>query len=295
MKTARLFVVATPIGNLEDITFRAVRVLREADLIAAEDTRRTRKLLSYYQIRKPVVSYHKFNSRVRAPDLIAALEEGKQVALVTDAGTPGVSDPGSYLVREAARRGISMEAIPGPSAVTAALSVAGLDADTFHFFGFPPARKGERRRFLEAIRSEEDTLVFFESAKRIAGFLADLAEILGSRQAVVGRELTKLHGEYLRGSLEELAARFQGKVPQGEITLVVEGYTDEGCDEGEREIDGDIRRLKEAGFRKEEILEVVSGWRNLPKRVVYREMLRQSADPVKRRDQRDGEKKPAGE
>ena len=274
MKKGRLYVVSTPIGNLEDITFRAVRVLREVDLIAAEDTRRTRKLLSHYQIRAPLVSYHTFNSRVRVPRILSALREGKTVAIVTDAGTPALSDPGAYLVQEVAREGIPVEPVPGPSAVATLLSIAGMNADTSHFYGFPPARKSERRRSLEDIRYEEDTLVFFESPKRLAGLLSDLVEIFGDREAIIGRELTKVHEEHMRGSLRELEKKYRGQAPPGEVTLAVEGYAEAEDPQEMPELEGDIRRLKEAGLKKEEILEVLSAWRKVPKRMVYRELVR---------------------
>ena len=216
--------VATPLGNLEDLTLRALRILKGAAIIAAEDTRRTVKLLARYEIGVKLISYREQNHHKVLPMLLEALESGGDVALVTDAGTPGVSDPGSLLVREAAARGISVTPLPGPSAVAAALSVCGFSADRFLFEGFPPAKKNARREVLEDLKDRRITLVFFEAPHRLAESLADMAEILGDRQAVLCREMTKINEEYRRGGLKELAeAAGRGESSRGEITLVVEG------------------------------------------------------------------------
>ncbi|MDD5224095.1 MAG: 16S rRNA (cytidine(1402)-2'-O)-methyltransferase [bacterium] len=273
-EAGRLYVIGTPIGNLEDITLRALRVLKEADLIAAEDTRRTRQLLAHYEIRKPVLSYHKFNSRASAPQIISALREGRRVALVTDAGTPGVSDPGSYLVQRAAAEGIRVEPVPGPSAVTAALSASGFYGDAFRFAGFPPARKGERREFLAGLRFEEDTLIFFESPQRLSALLADLVEIMGNREAVVVRELSKVHEEFCRGPLADLAARFSESPPLGEITVILAGREEEKETVPEIPLGDELRKYLRAGFPESEVLELVAFMKKIPKRTVYREMLK---------------------
>ncbi len=220
-----LFVVATPIGNLEDITLRALRVLREADVIAAEDTRHTARLLRHFGIRTPTTSFHEHNEAARTGALVARLLAGARIALVSDAGTPGVSDPGFRLVRAAVEAGIRVEAIPGASAVVAALACAGLPTDTFVFVGFPPAREGARRAWFEALRAERRTIVLYEAPHRVAACLATAFAVLGDRPAAVARELTKLHEEILRGRLSDIVpALGPGR---GEYTVVLGGATDE--------------------------------------------------------------------
>src|SRR6202045_1994927 len=199
-----LYLVGTPIGNLEDITLRALRVLKEADLIACEDTRQTQKLLQHYAIHKEMVSYHAHNELMRAPELVIQLEEGAQVALVSDAGMPVVSDPGHRLVVLCLRHHIPVVPIPGPSAFVAALAASGLPTDEFLFVGFLPPRAGAPRKALEALKDEPRALVLYEAPHRLAETLEDAADILGSRPAVVAREVTKIHEEFLRGSLAEL-------------------------------------------------------------------------------------------
>ncbi len=222
----KLYVVATPIGNLEDITLRALRVLKEADLIACEDTRHTQKLLNHYEIRKRTISYHEHNEHSRAPELVKVMEGGATVALVSDAGTPTISDPGQRLVALCCYHGIAIIPVPGASAILAALAAAGVSTDRFLFVGFLPARQGERRRALAKLANEGCTLILYEAPHRVATMLADAAEILGPRQAVLARELTKVHEEFLRGTLPELAQRI-GKMPlKGEISLVVGAAAD---------------------------------------------------------------------
>ena len=200
----RLYVVATPIGNLADITLRALRVLGEVDVIAAEDTRTTRKLLAHHGIRTPLVSYHDHNEAVRTPELLARMEQGERVALVSEAGTPSISDPGYRLVSESIRADIAVEPVPGASALLAAVVVSGLPADAFVFEGFLPRRRAERRRRLSSLAAEPRTLVFFEAPHRLDHSLTDLLEVLGDRQVALCRELTKLYEEVIRGSLSEL-------------------------------------------------------------------------------------------
>ena len=220
-RTGCLYLVATPIGNLEDITLRALRVLKEADVIACEDTRQSQKLLNHYDIAKRLVSYHEHNEMTRAAELVIELEQGAQVALVSDAGTPGISDPGHRLVTLCQRHGIPVVPVPGPSALVAALAASGLPTDEFVFVGFLPARAGERRRALRRLAGEQRTIAFYEAPHRLAEMLRDAAEILGARPAVVAREVTKVHEEFVRGTLAELAERFAAKPPKGEITLLV--------------------------------------------------------------------------
>jgi len=217
----RLYLVSTPIGNLEDITLRALRVLREADVVACEDTRQTQKLLHHFEIEKRMVSYHEHNEITRGAELVIEMEQGAVVALASDAGTPVLSDPGHHLVTLCLRHHIPVIPIPGPSAALAALAASGLPVEEFAFIGFLPARAGDRRKAIEALRAERRTLIFYEAPHRIAEMLADAAEILGARPAVVAREITKLHEEFLRGTLEELAARAAKHPPRGEITVLV--------------------------------------------------------------------------
>ncbi|RKY05022.1 16S rRNA (cytidine(1402)-2'-O)-methyltransferase [Candidatus Poribacteria bacterium] len=221
-----LYVVATPIGNLEDITLRALRVLREVDLIAAEDTRHTKKLLDHYGIRKPMVSYHEHNERERAEQLVRELKKGKDVALVTDAGTPAISDPGYVLIRRCIEEGVKVVPVPGPSALIAALCVSGLPVHRFAFEGFLPHKGGKRRNKLEELKDEERTLIFYESPHRLLKTLKDMLEILGDRNIAVARELTKVHEEVFRGRISEAIKRFSSSPVKGEITLVVEGKKD---------------------------------------------------------------------
>jgi 16S rRNA (cytidine1402-2'-O)-methyltransferase len=217
-----LYVVATPIGNLEDITQRALRVLATVDLIACEDTRHTRKLLAHYGIEKPTISYHEHNERERAEQIADRIAAGEQVALVADAGTPAISDPGYRLVRECLERGLKVVPVPGPAAFVAALIASGLPTDQFFFGGFLPAKSHARRARLMEVRALAATLIFYEAPHRLAASLADARAILGERKAAVARELTKLHEEIARGSLGELAQRFSREKTRGEIVLVID-------------------------------------------------------------------------
>ena len=222
--TGTLYVCGTPIGNLADITIRALDVFRNVDLIAAEDTRRTRKLLAHYEIHTRTISYHEHNELSRAPELIEMIKEGKSVALVTDAGMPGISDPGAHLVDSALSNNLKVVSIPGPSAVISALSVSGFSADEFTFVGFLP-RKGKRRNeALEGLAEETRVAVIYESPYRLSRTLLDLEAVLGgNRKIVVTRELTKLHEEVIKGTLEELSQKFSERTVKGEITIVVGG------------------------------------------------------------------------
>jgi 16S rRNA (cytidine1402-2'-O)-methyltransferase len=218
-----LYLVATPIGNLEDISYRAVRVLSEVDIIACEDTRRTRVLLDHYGIKTKLVSYHEHNERDRAQQLSALLEEDKSIAIVSDAGTPGICDPGFRVVNEALSIGARVVPIPGPVALIAALTASGLPTDEFFFGGFLPARAQARRQRLEEVRTLDSTLVFYEAPHRIAQALADAREVLGEREAAVARELTKLHEEIVRGRLSELHERFRTEaLRRGEFVVVID-------------------------------------------------------------------------
>lgn len=221
MKTGTLYIVATPIGNLEDMTFRAVRILKEVDLIAAEDTRHSRKLLSHYGISRQLTSYFDHNKELKGTYILERLLDGASVALISDAGTPCISDPGYQLVRDAVAAGISVVPIPGASAVAAALSASGLPTDQFTFAGFLPSRQGKRRERLATLAGEKGLLIFYESPNRLPATLADMAEILGNREAVVARELTKIHEEFVRGPFSFIRERFAAGNVKGEVAILV--------------------------------------------------------------------------
>jgi 16S rRNA (cytidine1402-2'-O)-methyltransferase len=216
-----LYLVGTPIGNLEDITLRALRILKEADQIACEDTRHTQKLLTHYDIHKPLISYHEHNEMIRAPELLIALEQGAKIALVSDAGMPLVSDPGHRLVALCLRHKIPVVPIPGPSALLAALAASGLPNEEFLFVGFLPARSGARHRSLERLRIEDRTIILYEAPHRVAQCVADAISVLGDRAACLAREVTKLHEEFLRGKLSEISASLEERPARGEITLLI--------------------------------------------------------------------------
>lgn len=217
-----LYLVATPIGNREDITLRALRVLRECDVVAAEDTRHTGGLLKHFGIAKPLLSYFQFNEARRSEEIIERLRRGEKVALVTDAGSPGISDPGERVVRAALAAGLRVEAVPGPCALVAALTASGLPTDEFHFIGFLPHKSGQRRRQLEALKAFAGTLVLYESPYRIEKLLGELLEVLPERRVVLARELTKKFEEFLRGTPAELLEVLQKRALKGEFVVLVE-------------------------------------------------------------------------
>jgi 16S rRNA (cytidine1402-2'-O)-methyltransferase len=268
----RLYVVATPIGNLEDITYRAVRVLGECNLIACEDTRQTRKLLDHYGIGKPTVSYHEHNEAERTADLIVRLRGGETVALVSDAGVPLVSDPGYRLVHTAVAEGIPVEPIPGPSALLTALSASGLPTDEFHFAGFLPAKHGQRARALERLRTMEATLIFYEAPHRIVETLEAVEQAMGPRPVVVARELTKFHEEFLRGTVGEVRATLAARDSvKGEITLLV-GKADAPAPD-DTPVEEAVAALLGCGMARMDAIKQVARERGLPKREVYLRVL----------------------
>ncbi|MDP6992666.1 MAG: 16S rRNA (cytidine(1402)-2'-O)-methyltransferase [Candidatus Marinimicrobia bacterium] len=219
-ETGILYIVATPIGNLEDISFRAIRILKESSLIAAEDTRQTKKLLNHYNISTSTLSYYEHNRFTRIPQIVNHLNTGKDVAVVTDAGTPGISDPAYKLIRAAIETNARVEAIPGPSASITALVASGLPTDRFIFEGFLPHKKGRKGK-LERLASIDATIIFYESPKRIQRTLKDILEYIGNRPAVIGRELTKMHEELIRGKVSELLSYFNQNTPRGEFVIMI--------------------------------------------------------------------------
>lgn len=223
LQPGTLYLVATPIGNLEDITLRALRVLKECDMVAAEDTRHTGNLLRHFGITKPLLSYFKFNEAKRSEEIIERLKQGGKIALVTDAGSPGISDPGERVVRAALAAGCRVEAVPGACALIAALTASGLPTDEFHFIGFLPHKSGQRRKQLEALRGFAGTLALYESPYRIEKLLAELSEVFPDRPVVLARELTKKFEEYLRGTPGELLAVLQRRALKGEFVVLVAG------------------------------------------------------------------------
>jgi 16S rRNA (cytidine1402-2'-O)-methyltransferase len=271
IKKGALYIVATPIGNLEDITLRAIRVLKEVKIIAAEDTRRTRKLLDAYQISTPMTSlYDRIEDR-KSSVLISKLNEGMDVAIVSDAGTPGISDPGYVLVSRAIAEGIKIIPVPGVSAVITALSVSGLPTDSFAFYGFLPSRSGKRRQFLSTLMDEAKTLVFYESPKRLIESLRDIGEVLGNRNVVVLREMTKVFEEIMRGKVEEVINQMQGRVVKGEVTLVIGRSEKIPSSFSDDEILAKFEELwKSSGSSRRDVIERIAKELGIPKKRVYR-------------------------
>ena len=271
-----LYLVATPIGNLEDITLRALRILKEVSLIACEDTRQTSKLLRHYQIDRPTISYHEHNEHERTPQLIARLAAGESIALVSDAGTPAISDPGSILVREAIKNQLPVVPIPGVSALITGLVGSGLPTEEFLFVGFLPSRSGQRRKQLTALADMRATLVFYESPYRITQTLSDALEILGSRPAAIARELTKLHEQFLRGTLAELLDSLEQQPARGEMVLLIEGASEEAAPKIESEVDllaAVEAKMQEENLDKMSALKLVARSLGISKSEAYRRIL----------------------
>ena len=276
-KFGKLYLVGTPIGNLEDMSFRAIRILKEADLIAAEDTRQTVKLLNYFGISTPLVSYYKFNAKDRIPVLLNQLKEGKNIALVTDAGMPGISDPGAEIVPLALENGIKVVPVPGPSAITTALVASGLTTQQFVFYGFL-ARSGlKRKRQLQEIAAESRTVVFFEAPQRLVETLKDLSAVCGQRKIVLARELTKIHEEFLFGTAASLLTFYEKNKPRGEYTVLVAGK--EKTDEYKENIsidDGIIMAMEllAKGMKATDAVKQVAVETGLERNSLYKEMMK---------------------
>lgn len=275
-----LYLVATPIGNLQDLTFRAVEVLRSVALIAAEDTRHSRVLLDHYGIKTKLVSYHEHNERERAVELSERLGQGDSIAVITDAGMPGIADPGFRLVGEAVARGVRVMPIPGASAFVSALAVSGLPTDAVFFGGFLPSRTGARRARLESLKDLRATLVFYETPHRLTQALADARDVLGDRTAVVARELTKLHEEIVRDRLSELSAHFTASEPRGEIVLLISGIPDEreSADRPPPDIASRVAELEGEGLDPKSALKRAAKELGLTRSEAYRRLLAAKAD-----------------
>jgi 16S rRNA (cytidine1402-2'-O)-methyltransferase len=278
-----LYIVGTPIGNLEDITLRALRILKEVDIIACEDTRHTQKLLNHYNIAKTLVSYHEHNEMTRSSELLIQLEQGAKIALVSDAGMPLVSDPGYRLVTLCVRHKIPVVPVPGPSAMLAALAAAGLPNEEFLFVGFLPQRSGERRRMLERLRIEERTMIFYEAPHRVAESIADAQEILGDRPACIAREVTKLHEEFLRGRLSQLAESLAERPARGEITLVV-GTSEPSACTGQADFSQSLsdrveELIRQAKLDRKEALKLAAKERGITRRAAYEQLIESKSKP----------------
>lgn len=272
--SSKLYIVSTPIGNLDDITFRAINVLKEVDLIACEDTRTTRKLLSHYQIHKPLTSYHEHNELEKSKELVSTLQKGKSVAIVTDAGTPGVSDPGYRVVKLASENGIEVISIPGASACISALSISGLPTSNFTFLGFLPKQKKRLSEFLERIKESKETLVFYESPKRIVKTLKSMITILGNRNVSISREITKMYEETLRGPLSEIIAELESRdAIRGEFVLVVEGETNEDEIFDSETINDVLLHLKKEGHTLKDAVQLITSDSGVSKSKIYKKAL----------------------
>lgn len=275
IEKGKLYIVATPIGNKDDITLRAIKVLGEVDLIAAEDTRETGKLLAYHKIKNNLISYHEHNETRRAPGLIYKLEKGLSIALVSDAGTPSVSDPGYRLINEAIAKNIRIIPVPGSSAATAALSASGLATDSFIFIGFAVKKKEKRQKQLKELADENKTIIFYESPRRILSFLDEIIEIMGDRHAVLAREMTKRYEEFIRGLLSEIKRNLKKRPSiKGELTLLVAGNDSSAPVSLDAVRDDIIKCLKGKETRLSDLARMLSKKHNLPKNIIYDEALK---------------------
>lgn len=275
----KLYLVPTPIGNLKDITLRALETLNEVDIIAAEDTRQSIKLLNHYNIKKTLISYHKYNENERSKELIKLLKEGKSIAIVTDAGMPGISDPGHTMVLECIKNQVPFVVLPGATAFTTALIYSAFDTKAFTFLGFLSRENKERKEQIEEIKNKRETLIFYEAPHRLLNTLEFLKENLGNRRISLCRELTKLHEEIERYTLEEACDKYKEKNPRGEYVLLVEGKTKEEIEEEEKKLWEDLSikehiiKYMEEGLEKKEAIKKVSKERKIPKSEVYKHSL----------------------
>ncbi len=274
-----LYICGTPIGNLEDITLRALNIFKKVELIAAEDTRRTKKLLNYYQIDTPVTSYYEYNKFKKAPYLVEKIKKGQKIALVSDAGMPGISDPGYVLINLALKNDIKIIPVPGVSALITALVVSGLPTDHFVFEGFLPRKSAERKKFFKKIESEERTIIFYETPHRLKKTLKDMLDVWDDRKITVARELTKSYEEIIRGKISQVLNKINNREIKGEITLVVQG--------GKRGKENDtinllkrecimeeyLKKLKNQGYSNKDIIKITQEKLNIPKNIIYKKLL----------------------
>ena len=277
--TGILYICGTPIGNLEDITLRALKILKEVNLIAAEDTRHTKKLLNHYQINTKVTSYYEYNKFKKAPYLVEILKNGQDIALVSDAGMPGISDPGYVLINLALKNNIRIIPIPGVSALITALVVSGLPTDKFVFEGFLPRKIKERKRYFKSIENEERTIIFYETPHRLKRALKDMLDVWGDRKIVIARELTKMYEEIIRGKLSHVLSEIDSKEIKGEIALVVQG----GIKKKENDsidflikeciIEKYLNKLKNQGYSNRDIIKIAQEKLNIPKNLIYKKLL----------------------
>ena len=274
MPTGTLYIVATPIGNLEDITLRAIRILKEVDLIAAEDTRHTKHLLNRYQIEAQLTSYHDHNKEEKAPVLIERMLDGNNVALVSDAGTPGISDPGYFLINLAIDRKILVVPVPGATAAIAALSVSGMPTDSFIFDGFPPVKHQARLKRLKELAKEERTIIFYEAPHKIIRTIEDMIEVFGDRRAVITRELTKIHEETIRGTLPEILKHLQGGSIKGEFTIILHGASMKPLQQDIDTAEYLKNLMIHRGLSKKEAISTAAEELGMPKKDVYKESLK---------------------
>ena len=274
-----LYVCGTPIGNLEDITFRALKILKKVNLIAAEDTRHTKKLLNHYQINTKITSYYEYNKFKKAPYLVEILKNGQDIALVSDAGMPGISDPGYVLIDLALKNNIKIIPVPGVSALITALVVSGLPTDKFVFEGFLPRKIKERKKFFKSIENEERTVIFYETPHRLKRALKDMLEIWGDRKVVIARELTKMYEEVIRGNLSQILSEIDSKEIKGEITLVVQGGIKKKANDtidflkDECIMQEYLKKLKNQGYSNKEIIKITQEKLNIPKNLIYKKLL----------------------
>ena len=271
--SGNLYLVATPIGNLEDITYRAIRILNEVDLIAAEDTRQTLKLLNHYEIKKPLISYHRHNEELKVEGLIEDLKAGKNIAIVSDAGTPAICDPGEVIVKEAIKENINIIPIPGACAFVNALISSGLDTNEFAFYGFLSINKKIRKQKLEEIEKDSRTIILYEAPHKLKSTMQDLQKIIGDRKVVIARELTKIHEEFLRGTIEEIIEEYQE--PKGEHIILIEGNSNAVVDEekeqlNEMTVEEHYKYYEKQGLSKNEIIKKIAKDRNVTKNEIYK-------------------------
>ena len=274
-----LYICGTPIGNLEDITLRALKILKKVKLIAAEDTRHTKKLLNHYQINTKITSYYEYNKFRKAPHLVEILKNGQDIALVSDAGMPGISDPGYVLINLALKNNIKIIPIPGISALITALVVSGLPTDKFVFEGFLPRKIKERKRYFKSIENEERTIIFYETPHRLKRALKDMLDVWGERKIVIARELTKMYEEIIRGKLSQVLTEISTKEIKGEITLVVQGgIKKKGIDtidflKDECIMEEYLKKLKNQGYSNKDIIKIAQEKLNIPKNLIYKKLL----------------------